>query len=440
VRDFVVEMLRAANPWRPGGADLRVRDVLADASARLVAAPAGDAEVKASLHQTIGESDLGLREARLARAELERALALRRTALGADSPAALESALGLAEVDAFEGKLDAAAREVRRVVAAVGSPPRDRELAMRAHGALGRILDAAGKIAEAEREHEAALALAEQAGDRAALAEQKNELALIAAGQGKFALAIERLEAGLAASRAIYGEEHPNIGVGLTNLAQFEWELGRLEHADRLCAEAVAMRRRLLGAESAEVAPALAGHAQLLVAMGDGARAEALAREGLALRGRTLPDEHAFVPILLHAFADARARQGQPEEAVAALEESLAIRRKNLPADSWQIGSSESRLGEALARVGRRAEAERLLRAGHERIVRALGADSPRAREARAARAGAGERVLNARPLRALTRRARRARRAAPAPRARASRAGARRARGRCRSRARSRA
>lgn len=53
------------------------------------------------------------------------------------------------------------------------------------------------------------------------------------------------------------------------------------------------------------------------------------------------------------------------------LREGLAIREKKLPAGAWQIANTRSLLGAALAKQGRFAEAEPLLVAAHDGLVKA---------------------------------------------------------------------
>ena len=60
----------------------------------------------------------------------------------------------------------------------------------------------------------------------------------------------------------------------------------------------------------------------------------------------------------------------------SALARALELRRKFLPADHWLIPNAEAVYGYHLGRVGRNAEAERILRAAYERMAQLRGADA----------------------------------------------------------------
>jgi serine/threonine-protein kinase len=118
--------------------------------------------------------------------------------------------------------------------------------------------------------------------------------------------------------RKVWGNEHPNVGFGLNNLA-------RVLH------------------------------------MGDYEAAEGLYRQALELRRKKLPAGHPNIAGSLTWLGKLLTDRGNAQAGELLLREALEIRRRTLAAGDWQTAETESLLGACLTALQRYEEAEPLL-------------------------------------------------------------------------------
>jgi tetratricopeptide (TPR) repeat protein len=97
--------------------------------------------------------------------------------------------------------------------------------------------------------------------------------------------------------------------------------------------------------------------------------AETLFREAVRVLGRIEPRNDRFYSVTLELFGRCLILEKKFAEAVSILRDYLALKEKTSP-DDWTTAEARSLLGEALAGLGSFQEAERLLLAGHEGLVK----------------------------------------------------------------------
>jgi tetratricopeptide (TPR) repeat protein len=155
--------------------------------------------------------------------------------------------------------------------------------------------------------------------------------------------------------------------LGLSATGRVLRELGDVEEARRLHEEELATSRAL-GA-TIWIADALGELGQDLVAAGDLPGGEARLREAVTTAGEALE----FAVRALIALAEVTLRRGRPAEALAAAESFTAR------LGAFRVHAADARriAGEALAALGRAAEAEAALQAAKAEATR-LGATPPR--------------------------------------------------------------
>jgi tetratricopeptide (TPR) repeat protein len=215
------------------------------------------------------------------------------------------------------------------------------------------------------------------------------------------------------------GEAHPALAQSLLNLAEALFAQHRLDEAEPLAREAVALRETTLGAEHVETMSARYFLATLLRERGQYAAATAEFEAILAFDRQRLGPDHPYVGLVLLTLGVTRSRQGDHTAAVALYREArtvllktharshgailetingegvslmrsgspdraeplfrdvLTIQRETMGADSWRTGMTESVLGECLWRQGRLDEAERHLLAGYATVRDASGPQPP---------------------------------------------------------------
>ncbi|MGQ0721165.1 MAG: protein kinase domain-containing protein [Candidatus Eiseniibacteriota bacterium] len=169
--------------------------------------------------------------------------------------------------------------------------------------------------------------------------------------------------------RARLGGRHDRAGPGnLAVYAEILHATSRDEEAEELLREACALVREIRGEEHIDVALRDVDLGRFLCEMGRAEEAETLLRGAVERARRMQGDDHPDVAAALVALAEASCRRGDHAGAEPPAREALVIRQRHLDAADWRIGEAMSVLGEAVGGQRRFAEAEPLLREGHERL------------------------------------------------------------------------
>jgi serine/threonine protein kinase/tetratricopeptide (TPR) repeat protein len=194
---------------------------------------------------------------------------------------------------------------------------------------------------------------------------------------GLYDKALPLLQEALKMRRSVYGNEHPDVAVSLSNVANVLNERGDYAGSEVLYREVLAMRRKLLGNEHPDVASSLNTLAVVLDEKGDYAGAEALYREALAMRRRLLGNEHADVASSLNNLAIVLDEKGDYAGAEALLREALTIRRKVHGNDHPRVAESLDNLALVLEEKADYVGAEALHRESLAIRRKLLGEEHP---------------------------------------------------------------
>ena len=239
-------------------------------------------------------------------------------------------------------------------VARAGDPA---ELRARLANGAGLLAMNLGRLDDAARELEVALALRRQlAGDHpdVAVARTLSALGHVARLRADHATARARFDEALAIDRAALGDAHPDVGRDLHNLANLARLAGDLDAAEAGYREALAIRGRALGPDHPEVG--LTHNSLGLVALERGAL-DAAARELEAARRIFAAAGHGDLAIT-HANLGALAlRRGDLVAARRWLAEAIAGYRTQLPARHERLARALLDAAEAAARAGDHREA-----------------------------------------------------------------------------------
>lgn len=125
-------------------------------------------------------------------------------------------------------------------------------------------------------------------------------------------------------------------------------------------------------------------YAGSLLDWGKPEQALAEADQVLSARGQTLPETHPMVSSILMVKGQALSRLGFHAAAIAALKEGLALRQRYLAPGHWLIGSAESILGAELWEANQRAAGLTQLIEGCRVVLKALGPENPKTKDAAA--------------------------------------------------------
>ncbi len=371
IAEFLEHLLLSIDPAFAQGRDVTLlREILDRAASGIADRGDRPPEVEASLRRVIGGAYASLAEHDLALAQLERALELRRAALGADAPDTIELEGELAGVRMAAGELARAESLLGDALArarTVLGPDDARTLSLLSNfatlqRALGRPAQALELLSELEerrirtlgREHDDTLLVS-------------NNLALALEDAGRGEEAAERLGAILEVQLARHGERHPRTLAAMGNHASTLAGIGRTQEAEELLRRVLALKLELLEPAHPSVIVSRNNLANLL--LGAGRQAEALEQIEAALAVvRADTDPHAR---LLVNQADGLRALGRTQEALASARRACAAAYASVGRDTPLARACEARLADTLLEAGASAEAEPLARG----LLAALEAD-----------------------------------------------------------------
>jgi tetratricopeptide (TPR) repeat protein len=187
--------------------------------------------------------------------------------------------------------------------------------------------------------------------------------------QGRYAEAESVLTSLRDTRRRVLGPEHPDTLGTINSLALVYGAQGRDAEAEALLQQTLATRRRLLGDTHPNTIATLNNLAELYFKCGHLAEAEALFQRILEVRQRDLDPNHHNLVNVLSALGELKLDQQKFDDAERYLRDALR-RREDGESDTWRRYYMQSLLGASVAALGRFEEAEPLLLAGHEGLVR----------------------------------------------------------------------
>jgi eukaryotic-like serine/threonine-protein kinase len=386
INTFLQDMLGAAAP-EAKGVDVKVVDVLSEASNRAKTELANQPEVMADVLMTLGRTYISLGQYQPAEANLRAALAASLKANGELNPTTATTMgwLGLALV--YRNKTTEGERISRQAVEL------QRNLHPQGNEDLGVALYALGMNLISKNEPKEAQPFLKEASELI-----KKHLG---GTNGYYMttlvmLALAHEKAGeVDVAEPLY-RQAIDLGARVESryriyLAQAQFYLGRLlinkaayPEAEILLRQSETIYREVLGGDTNNNVGAVKSNLGLLYFLqGDYARAEDEDRKALDLLRKYLGPEQPLTASTAATLGLTLTRDGKTEEGEPYLREALAIRKKSLPSDSFMIPSTESALGECLTAQKRYAEAEPLLTDGYNALKSKLSDQDRRVIEAR---------------------------------------------------------
>ncbi|MBK9126415.1 MAG: tetratricopeptide repeat protein [Phycisphaerales bacterium] len=390
--DFLRELLTDANPRRAQADEVKLRDLLEQASKRLADARLRP-NISGDLRETLGNAfnALGLHEP--AQREFAAALDAARTSGG--PPARIVERLGMlggtrARAGAFAealGWLEEAQATADREI----GPDSINSIELRA--ARAAVLRDLGNFDQSERLLREALALAERRrGNTDPLVGQiLQHLCLTLNVQGKHAEALEAQRRVVGIVEQTSADDRVRVLSARHNLASQLAAVQRHAEAQAIWNDVLPEYARVLGAEHPDRASVLSTLAASYAGEGRNAEAAAPLDEAIRIARVSLGDEHPFLALYLNNRGQIASQLGDFDGAVRYFDESLAIRRNTLPGDHPYLADSLSDAAWALLDVKRETEAEPLF-AESARIWRDRGESGRMALSG--ALAGQGEALL----------------------------------------------
>ncbi|REJ83683.1 MAG: serine/threonine protein kinase [Acidobacteria bacterium] len=364
VSTFLADLLESADPARALGRDLKVLDVLAEASRRLNEDRRLRQQplVEATLRQTVGVTLTALDQADAGLPHLERAIELRRNH-GASELEVLEALRALGE-----GHYALAAPERAEQLFREVAEGRARLLGEDHPETLEARSDLAAALWQQER-YEEVEAIDRRLLDRhrrvlgadhPGTVDAMNGLAATLFTTGFIAEAAELFADAYRAQRRNRGAEHPSTLMLGNNLGSAWLEIGRYRDADEVLTEVLELRRRVHGGENVHVAMTLHNLGLVRAQLGEEDDALALLEESARMRRDQGDTVRRRVETLLE-LVDLRCRRGEldaSERLLVEIDRELAG-LEEVPQDL--TFAHEAAGAELALRRGRLAEAQRRL-------------------------------------------------------------------------------
>jgi len=387
VNDFLQNDLLAqasaraqARPDTKPDPDLKVRTALDRAAAQIQGKFQGQPLVEASIQQTIGKTyeDLGLYPD--AQRHLERALDLRRRALGGEHSDTLSTMNDVADLLQYQGKyvqaepLITKVLEVRRRV--LGKEHLD---TLNTMASLALLYRYQGKYPQAEPLFTKVLEVKRRVlgAEHIETLSAMNDLAILYWSQGKYAQAEPLYTKVLESRRSVLGAEHPATLTSMNNLALLYRYQGRYREAEPLYTKALELQRRVLGEEHPETLSIMNNLAVLYVFQGKYAQAGPLYSKVLELQRRVLGEEHPNTLASMNNLAVLYRDQGKYAQAEGLFTQVLKTRQRLLGKEHPDALITMDNLAVLYRKQGKYVEAERLSTEVLEKERRVLGGQSP---------------------------------------------------------------
>jgi eukaryotic-like serine/threonine-protein kinase len=315
---FLRDMLESASPFK-GGPDLKVRDVLDQAAARLQSDLSDRPLVQASLRSTIGTAYLGLGEIPKAEREIR------------------------ASYDTRMRVADAQHHDVAE-----------------AHVDMGTLLYHKQEFAEAEKHLLKALEIFRSIrGDHNAdIARVQNNLGPVLRSAGRTEAAIAALEDAVRIRRADSGPRSLELAESLNNYGNALRQANRLADAEIAVVESLSIRTEVLGELSPLVAQSTANLAVLIHSQGDLDRAAPLYAKAIELERQGLGEKHPDRAYTLNSYATLLKMKKDWEAAAGFYRQALELRAAAYPAWDLRLVSTRLSLVEVLSEVNGWNEAD----------------------------------------------------------------------------------
>ncbi|MGA9353788.1 MAG: serine/threonine-protein kinase [Terriglobales bacterium] len=334
VTEFMSGMFKVSDPSEARGNTITAREILDKSSNAIETGLRNDPELQAKMMYTMGDTYWGLGLYSRAQALIERALEIQRRVLGPEHPDTLRSMRILASIledENHHAESEKLKRQTLDLDRKVLGPENDETL--RCESSLATSVRVEGRFAEAEK------------------------------------LDREVFEA----QRRVLGPEARYTLLSMSNLASDITKQGRYSEAEKPERDALDMQRRVLGPEDPYTQATMIDLATVLVAEGRYPEADKFLREAIEIRRRVLGPHHPNTLFALQHLGSALLTEGHYDEAEKVEREVVDIDRR-LPSAETYMPYDLTNEADALARMGRFAEAEKLYR---EAIHRLQSLDQP---------------------------------------------------------------
>lgn len=324
----------------------------------------GEPLLQAELYQTLGTIARQLGNLPRADSLLSLSLQQRRAQLGPAHTDVAEGLVALGELRAEQAAYEEGERLIRE-----GLAIQRRSLAPD-HPAVRRTLSALGQVLQDRGAYDEAIAVQEELvrmyaaadGNATDLAGSMSQLASTHFYAGHYDISDSLNTRVLAMRRRLYGERHPLVAEDLINLGATQLERGEYAAAEAYDRQALDITRAWYGNDHPKTAASLTLLARALVYQKRNAEAAALLREALVIRERVYGPMHPVVASTVNELGNIAVAEDRYDDAIARFTRIVDIYRTAYDGKHYLIGIALSNLASAYNGAKQYAQAERLFR------------------------------------------------------------------------------
>jgi serine/threonine-protein kinase len=376
---FLESMLTAADPQHSRGAEVTVRELLDQASARVDREGAGNPAVEIMIRAAIGNAYHNLGVIDSAERHIAKAADLAQKAYGEGGEWATR--LGdLAVLKHDQGDFANAEKLYRRAVQILSDAngPDDENTLINETN-LAQLLRETNRYADAESSLKRVLDLRRKklGNDDLQTAVSMRELGHYYLAVADYPHAEELFKEALAVRERKYGENHPHTILSVQDLAQLYHEWGKYDRAEPMFKRAVELSEKVSGPNHPDTSTALNNIGLYYDHIGKFADAEAAYRRALSITEKTLGADHVTAAATLSNLAMVLARTNRGEEAAALMARSIAICEKSYGPEHMHTATAINNLASISEDMGDYATAEQLMKRSVAIRRKLVGDDHP---------------------------------------------------------------
>ena len=177
--------------------------------------------------------------------------------------------------------------------------------------------------------------------------------------------------------RERWGENHPEVAIGYSNMGSVYEEQGEYEKAKGLYEKSLRIRERVLGEDHPDTARSYSKMGSVYEEQGEYEKAKGLYEKSLRIRERMLGEDHPDTASIYSNMGSVYEEQGEYEKAKGLYEKSLRIRERVLGEDHPDTASIYNNLGLVYAAQREYEKAEELFEKSLRVYERIMGENHP---------------------------------------------------------------